>query len=116
MKVFIDNSVGGYNPLTEGLFYRIYSGGTAGPTTKVQATDLTAQAGGQVSFVIGDATGPNNIDAVQLFMGSGTVKIPVIEFNITQEFAAQPLGLDFTATLSDKDGDTHQDAFSVALA
>jgi hypothetical protein len=117
MKVFIDNSVGGYNPSTEGLFYRIYyDDGSVSSTTKVNATDLTPAAGGQVTFQITSAHNANDIDAVQLFMGSGTVKIPVIEFNISQTFAAQSLAMNFTATLADGDSDTHQDAFKVAIA
>jgi hypothetical protein len=117
MKVFVDNSVGGYDPLTEGIFYRIYyDNGTISSTTKVEAADLTPQAGGQVSFLIGALNGPNDIDAVQLFMGSGTVKIPVIEFNITQTSPAQSLAMNFTATISDNDSDTKTDTFSIAIA
>ncbi|WDZ81683.1 DUF5801 repeats-in-toxin domain-containing protein (plasmid) [Ensifer adhaerens] len=115
MKIYIDNSVGGYNPSTEGIFYRVYySDGTVGDIS-AKVTTLTPEAGGQVSFFVGSTSGPNNIDAVQLFMGSGTVKIPVIEFSITEQHPAQPLDLDFTATLFDNDNDSHQDTFSVDL-
>ena len=54
------------------------------------AGDCCGSHGGSwrsVSFVIGDPEGSNDIDAVQLFMGTGTVKIPEIQFTVTTEFA-----------------------------
>jgi hypothetical protein len=117
MKVFIDNSVGGYNPATEGVFYKIYyADGTSSGTTKVGAADLTSEAGGQKSFLISSVHNANDINAAQLFMGSGTVKIPVIEFNISEAHAAQSLAMNLTATITDNDNDTKSDAFSVAIA
>jgi hypothetical protein len=83
--------------------------------TEVEETDLTAEAGGQVSFVIGDPMGDSNIDGVQLFMGTGTVKIPVIEFTITQEFDPESLDMDFIATIVDDDDDSSTDTFSIDL-
>jgi hypothetical protein len=116
MKVFIDNSVGGYDNPPEGLFYRVYfTDGSIGSITEVKETDLAAEAGGQVSFVINDDPIDNNIDGVQLFMGTGTVKIPVIEFTITQEFDPESLDMDFTATLVDDDDDSSTDTFSIDL-
>ena len=108
------------DPATEDLFYRTYTRNpdntvTTGPTTKVLAGDLTSIAGGQKTFTIGSATGASNIDAVQLFMGSGTVKVPVIDFFVTQQFAGQPTEMNFTATLSDNDSDTNSDTFKVAV-
>src|SRR5688500_8441169 len=69
MKVYIDNAVGGYDTATEALYYTIYyeNGTTSGPT-RVLSADLTAEAGGQVSFGIA-RQGSQLIDAVQLTMG-----------------------------------------------
>ena len=120
VKVFIDNSVGGYDNPPEDLWYRVYSDDGAGGTSVgglIEVTDaiLTAEAGGQVSFLIGNPLGDNDIDAVQLFMGTGTVKIPVIEFTITEEFDPESLDMVFTATLVDNDDDSNTDIFSIDL-
>jgi hypothetical protein len=64
-------------------------------------------------FVIDGGT--KQIDAVQLTMGAGTVKIPVIQWTIEEEFNPQPLSLDFTATLFDGDDDFDSDTFSIDL-
>ncbi|WP_128922361.1 DUF5801 repeats-in-toxin domain-containing protein [Bradyrhizobium nanningense] len=121
MKIFIDNSVGGYDPTTEGLFYRTYTRNadnsiTAGAITKVASTDLHPEAGGQVSFVIPSVDQKNDLDAVQLFMGSGTVKVPVIEFSISTTINPEPLNVNFTATITDGDNDTKSDPFSIHVA
>ncbi|PAU54094.1 hypothetical protein BZL43_21180, partial [Pseudomonas sp. PICF141] len=116
MKVFIDNSVQGYNPATEELYYTIYyaDGTTSGAPTKVLAADLTPEAGGQTSFVIekADAT---LIDAVQLTMGLGTIKIPVIEFIQQTESLASDVQLTFNATVTDRDGDSATSTFDANL-
>ncbi|WP_292325612.1 DUF5801 repeats-in-toxin domain-containing protein, partial [Mesorhizobium sp.] len=121
MKVFIDNSVGGYDPSTEGIFYRTYTRNadntiTVGAITKVESADLHTEAGGQMSFIIPSIDQKNDLDAVQLFMGSGTVKIPVIEFNISNTFNPEPLDMNFTATIADGDNDTTSDPFSIHVA
>ncbi|TIQ33457.1 MAG: hypothetical protein E5X48_23520 [Mesorhizobium sp.] len=121
MKVFIDNSVGGYDPSTEGIFYRTYTRNadnsiTVGAITKVESADLHQEAGGQVSFVIPSIDQKNDLDAVQLFMGSGTVKIPVIEFNISNTFNPEALDMNFTATIADGDNDTKSDPFAIHVA
>ncbi|MDN3557047.1 beta strand repeat-containing protein [Halomonas maura] len=115
VKVYIDNSVGGYDNPPEELYYLVYDadGNTEGDPILVTDTDLSPEAGGQVSFVIGDPEGENNIDAVQLFMGSGTIKIPVIEFTTSESFDPEDLAMNFTATLEDGDQDTATDTFSV---
>jgi hypothetical protein len=118
VTVFIDNSVSGYNPATEDLYYTVYyTDGTVSAPTRVTAGMLdpvtTGVAKGGVSFDIDG--GLKQIDAVQLTMGEGTIKIPVIAFSVEQVFAPEPLHLDFTATLVDVDGDSHQDTFSVDL-
>jgi hypothetical protein len=113
MKVFIDNSVGGYNMATEDLYYRTYySDGTVSATTEVNT--VTPEAGGQVSFTI-QREGTKQIDAVQLLMGRGDIKIPVIQFITETENLASDVKLDFSATVTDKDGDTATDAFSANL-
>ena len=111
VKVLIAaNGGASYNPATEELFYLKYDadGNPVGTPTLVTADDLTTEADGKLSFVIGDPEGPNNIEAVQLFMGTGTVKIPEIQFTVSTTFEAEPVQLDFTATLVDGDGDTNR--------
>ncbi|WP_217360921.1 hypothetical protein, partial [Ruegeria sp. HKCCA5426] len=116
VKVFIDNSVGGYDNPPEDLWYMIYfaDGTTSGPI-EVLDGDLSPEAGGQESFVVGDPMGPNNIDAIQLFMGQGTIKIPVIEFTTSQEFSPEPLQMTLNATETDGDTDTDTDGFTIDL-
>ena len=114
MKVFIDNSVGGYNTATEDLYYRTYySDGTVSATTEVNT--LTSEAGGQVSFTI-QREGSKLIDAVQLLMGRGDVKIPVIQFITETNNLADGIKLDFTASIADGDGDTASSSFVANLS
>ncbi|SCY49192.1 DUF5801 repeats-in-toxin domain-containing protein [Nitrosospira sp. Nsp13] len=115
MKVFIDNSVGGYDPTTEELYYKIFfDDGTNSGNIKVLSGDLTAEAGGQTSFAI-DTQGSKLIDSVQLTMGKGTIKIPVIEFIQATENLASDVKLDLTASLTDADSDTATSDFSIDL-
>ncbi len=117
MTVIInDQTNGGYTPANEDLFYRIYyADGTVSAPVKVLAGDLTAAGKGLVSFTVGDPEGSNDIDAVQLYMGTGVIKIPTIEFTTSETFDPEPLRLDLTATLFDGDTDSSEDAFSVDL-
>ena len=83
VTVFIDNSVGGYNPATEDLYYTVYyTDGTVSAPIEVTAAMLhpvtSGVAAGGKSFDIDG--GDKQIDAVQLTMGVGTIKIPVIQF------------------------------------
>jgi len=113
MKIFIDNSVAGYNTATEDLYYRIYyADGTTSNLTEVNT--LTPEAGGQVSFLI-QKEGSSLIDAVQLTMGRGDIKIPVIEFIKETENLASDVKLQFSATLTDKDGDSASSTFDANL-
>ncbi|WP_249684651.1 DUF5801 repeats-in-toxin domain-containing protein [Pseudomonas sp. RC2C2] len=113
MKVFIDNSVGGYNTATEDLYYRIYyEDGTF--SNLIEVNTLTPEAGGQVSFLI-EKQGTALIDAVQLTMARGEIKIPVIQFIQETESLASDIKLAFNATLTDKDGDTATSAFDANL-
>ncbi|QXH64660.1 hypothetical protein KSS91_22325 [Pseudomonas azerbaijanorientalis] len=113
MKVFIDNSVAGYNTATEDLYYRIYyADGTN--SSLVEVNTLTPEAGGQVSFLV-QMEGTTLIDAVQLTMGRGDVKIPVIQFIQQSESLASDVQLAFSATLTDKDGDSATSTFAANL-
>jgi Domain of unknown function (DUF5801) len=118
VKVFIDNSVAGYSVATETLYYRVfYNDGTSSALVDVNgsaAAPLTAEAGGQVSFTINTQPGLL-IDAVQLIMARGEIKIPVIEFNRITDTLASDVQLAFTATLTDGDGDTAVSAFAANL-
>ncbi|MGG7651085.1 DUF5801 repeats-in-toxin domain-containing protein, partial [Pseudomonas sp. ES4] len=116
LKVFIDNSVQGYDPATEELYYTIFyaDGTTSGSPTKVLAADLTSEDGGQTSFLI-ERVDSKLIDAVQLTMGLGVIKIPVIEFIQESENLASDLQLAFSATLTDKDGDSATSTFDANL-
>ncbi|WPN60375.1 DUF5801 repeats-in-toxin domain-containing protein [Pseudomonas sp. P9_31] len=113
MKVFIDNSVGGYNTATEDLYYRAYyEDGTF--SNLIEVNTLTPEAGGQVSFLI-QSDGTKLIDAVQLTMARGEIKIPVIEFTHETESLASDVKLAFNATLTDKDGDSATSTFDANL-
>ncbi len=114
VKVFIDNSVAGYNLATETCLPRLLPDGAVSASTEVNAADLTAEAGGQVSFDI-NSRRCKLIDAVQLVMGRGEIKIPVIEFTSETDTLASDVQLDFTATLTDGDGDTATSAFAASL-
>ncbi|MNO49085.1 hypothetical protein D3C76_394290 [compost metagenome] len=113
MKVFIDNSVAGYNTATEDLYYRIYyADGTF--SDRIEVNTLTPEAGGQVSFLV-EKAGTTLIDAVQLTMGRGDIKIPVIQFIQQSESLASDVQLAFSATLTDKDGDSATSTFDANL-
>ncbi|WP_097303985.1 T1SS-143 repeat domain-containing protein [Pseudomonas chlororaphis] len=116
MKIFIDNSVQGYDPATEELYYTIYfdNGTTSGAPIKVLAANLHAEAGGQTSFTV-QWDGSHLIDAVQLTMGKGTIKVPVIQFIKEVQSLASDIQLVFNATVTDKDGDTATSAFDANL-
>ena len=113
MKVFIDNSVAGYNTATEDLYYRIYYADGSN-SSLVEVNTLTPEAGGQVSFLV-QKEGSTLIDAVQLTMGRGDVKIPVIQFIQQSESLASDVQLAFSATLTDKDGDSATSTFAANL-
>ncbi|QQZ39842.1 hypothetical protein IF690_17515 [Pseudomonas sp. SK3(2021)] len=113
MKVFIDNSVGGYNTATEDLYYRVfYEDGTF--SNLIEVNTLTPEAGGQVSFTV-EKSATSLIDAVQLIMARGDIKIPTIVFTHETESLANDIQLAFNATITDKDGDTATSAFDANL-
>ncbi|MBV4463701.1 hypothetical protein KVG95_10190 [Pseudomonas sp. SWRI79] len=113
MKVFIDNSVAGYNTATEDLYYRIYyeDGSTS---DLIEVNTLTPEPRGQVSFLI-EQEGSLLIDAVQLTMGRGDIKIPVIQFIQETESLASDIQLSFNATVTDRDGDSASSTFDANL-
>ena len=120
VKVYIDNSVGGYDNPPEDLWYRVYYTDGTYDELLTEVTGgpsgiLEPEAGGQQSFTIGDPNGPNIIDAVQLYMGEGTVKIPVIAFTTSQEFDPEALTLNMEGTLTDGDFDSDADTFTIDL-
>ena len=116
VKVFIDNSVGGYDPTSESLYYVAYydDGTTSGAPIKVLAGNLQSEAGGQKSFTVQTAAG-KMIDAIQLTMAEGMVKIPTIQFIRQVENLASDVKLAFNATVTDKDGDAATSAFTANL-
>jgi hypothetical protein len=118
VKVFIDNSVSGYTPATESLFWTLYytDGSTSGAPHKVVASEILAgaKANDPVHFDVQAAAG-KTIDAIQLTMDTGTIKIPFIEFVTTIDAPANDLQLAFQAILTDGDSDTASSSFVANL-
>jgi hypothetical protein len=116
MRIFVDNSVQGYaHSKGEELYYTIYySNGDIDEETLVTA-DLGITVKGQANSFLIEATGGREIDAVQLTMGKGDVKIPHIVFATTTESLASDIKIDFTATMTDGDGDEAASDFATAL-
>ncbi len=114
-KVFIDNSVTGYDFAGgERLYYRVfYIDGT--DSGQILVNHNVATTGHlPVPFTIDG--GGKLIDAIQLTMATGVVKIPYIEFITQTNSLADGLKLDFTATIADKDGDTASSDFVANLS
>ena len=118
LRVFIDNSVGGYTPATESLLYTLYytDGTTSGAPKKVLASDIVAgaKANDPVHFDATAAAG-KTIDAIQLTMDSGTIKVPYMEFITVTAAPANDMQLSFQAVLTDGDGDTASSNFVANL-
>jgi hypothetical protein len=115
MEVFVDNSVGGYaftgtGAKAELLYYRVFYEDDNDATTDdftdylpvEQNLGLTnkGQAG---SFVVDG--GARQIDAVQLTMAKGDLKIPHIVLSTETVSLASDILMDFTATIYDGDDD-----------
>ncbi|HEY6609988.1 MAG TPA: DUF5801 repeats-in-toxin domain-containing protein, partial [Pseudomonas sp.] len=113
VRVFIDNSVTGYDYTGgERLQYRVfYENGTWSNYTTVVG-DLGKGTLPQYFEI--DGAG-QKIDAVQLTMLYGEIKIPNIQFVTVTESVAKDISLDFTASLTDADGDTVSSNFSADL-
>jgi hypothetical protein len=107
MEIFVDNSVGGYAVSATGdkheeLYYRVYyEDGTSDDNLTLVDDDLGLKNQPN-SFVIDG--GEKQIDAVQLIMNVGAVKIPHIVFQQETTSLASDILLDFTATIHDADG------------
>jgi len=118
VKVYIDNSVSGYTPATESLSWTLYytDGSTSGSPVKVLAGDIIAgeKSNLPVHFDVQAAAG-KTIDAIQLTMDSGTIKVPYIEFVTEIAAPANDLQLAFQAILTDGDGDTATSNFLANL-
>jgi Domain of unknown function (DUF5801) len=115
VKVYIDNSVAGYDFATEDLYYRVYyTDGSVSSLVEVNAVTAGAKANDPVSFLI-QREGTKLIDAVQLIMGRGEIKVPVIEFTKEVETLADDVRLNFAATVTDGDSDTATSNFSTTL-
>jgi len=115
VEIFIDNSLQGYSHTDgERLYYKAFfeDGTNSGNILVTDDLGLTNK-GQEASFVVDG--GGQLIDAVQLTMASGDVKIPNIVFVQETEVLASDIKLDFTATVTDGDGDTATDSFSADL-
>jgi hypothetical protein len=113
VRVFIDNSVTGYDyDGGERLQYRIFY--DDGDVSDYQTVVGNLGKGALPKFFEIDG-GDKKIDAVQLTMLYGEIKIPNIQFDTEIEALANDISLDFTATLTDKDGDTATSSFSADL-
>jgi hypothetical protein len=113
-KVFVDNAVTGYDYTGgERMYYRLfYADGTESGQVLVDKNvganhvteSFTVDGGGKL------------IDAIQLTMASGVVKIPEIQFITQINNLANGIKLDFTASLTDGDGDTASSSFMTNLS
>jgi Domain of unknown function (DUF5801) len=120
VRVFVDNSVSGYKYTpgpgsggNERLYYTAYYADGTNSGLVLVTTDLNTNAAAPKYFDIDG--GAKKIDAVQLTMAKGDVKIPNIEFITEIEGLANDIILDFTASLTDGDGDLVTSNFSVDL-
>lgn len=109
MTIFVDNSVGGYAFTATGdkheeLYYRVYyEDGTFSPGLILVDENLGLPNKGQATSFFIDG-GDKEIDAVQLTMNQGAVKIPHILLSQETTSLASDILLDFTATIHDADG------------
>jgi hypothetical protein len=125
VEIFVDNSVGGYAFTATGakheeLYYRVFYTDDQDATTDdftdyiLVAEDLgLANKGQDVSFIVDG--GARQIDAVQLTMSIGDLKIPHIVFSVETAALSSDILLDFTATIQDGDDDSATSDFSAAL-
>lgn len=114
-KVFIDNAVTGYNYTGgERLYYRLFYADTTDSGLVLVDKNVATTTHVPQSFTIDG--GGKLIDAIQLTMASGVVKIPEIQFITQINNLANGIKLDFTATLTDGDGDTASSSFLANLS
>jgi hypothetical protein len=114
-KVFIDNAVTGYDYAHgERLYYRVlFADGT--DSGQVLLTSNVASSGHVPAPFTIDGGG-KLIDAIELTMATGTVKIPEIQFITTTNNLADGLLMAFDATIHDGDGDAATSSFTAKLA
>jgi hypothetical protein len=116
LKVFVDNSVTGYSYTAgERLYYKAFYTDGSNSSNVLVTTDLGLTNKGQPGFFTIDGGG-KIIDAVQLTMAKGDMKIPEIQFITQTNSLANGIKLDFTATIVDRDGDTASSAFVANLS
>jgi hypothetical protein len=116
MEVFVDNSVQGYS-FTGGerLYYRVfYDDGSFDADYTLVGTNLGLPNKGQATSFVIDG-GSLLIDAVQLTMAKGDVKIPHIVFATEATSLASDILLAFSATVTDGDGDSATSTFAANL-
>jgi hypothetical protein len=114
--VFVDNSVQGYS-FTGGerLYYRVfYDDGSFDADYTLVGTNLGLPNKGQATSFVIDG-GSLLIDAVQLTMAKGDVKIPHIVFATEATSLASDILLAFSATVTDGDGDSATSTFAANL-
>ncbi len=142
VKVFVSKTAGGFSPpgsgatlaKTDYLYFNLYDevGNNTGPIlvlaeNRMNEADVANGGTGENlwSFTIDintleedfGITGDfgNFIDALQLTMGFGNIKIPRIEVVVRGDNPPNDIFLDFSATLTDADGDTATSAFAIDL-
>lgn len=117
-KVYIDNAVSGYKS-PEVLQYRIFyedDGDTDTPDVSDWMTaPYTLLGSGKEKYFEIDGADGRIIDAIQLWMVEGTIKVPVIEFTVSSIVSVDPLYFDLTATITDGDTSTSASQFSIAI-
>jgi hypothetical protein len=103
-----------YNAKTDLLYYNVFdAAGNNSGHILVDASKVTDN-GDTWSFEI-EWNGNYLIDAVQLTMAFGDIKIPEIQFTSGSTELASDIFLDFSATLTDEDGDSASSAFAIDL-
>jgi hypothetical protein len=141
VKVFISKTAGGFLPpvedgvpqegataaKTDYLYFNVYDeeGNSIGPilvTSDMVFDEADVAAGGtgenlwSFTVDIDDlALAGSSIDAIQFTMGFGDIKIPKIEVVVRGDEPPNDIFLDFSATLTDADGDSATTDFAIDL-
>jgi hypothetical protein len=141
VKVFISKTAGGFLPpvedgvpqegataaKTDYLYFNVYDeeGNSIGPilvTSEMVFDEADVAAGGtgenlwSFTVDIDDLVLTGNfIDAIQFTMGFGDIKIPKIEVVVRGDEPPNDIFLDFSATLTDADGDSTSTDFAIDL-
>jgi hypothetical protein len=145
VKVFISKTAGGFLPpfedgvpqegataaKTDYLYFNVYDelGNSIGPilvTSDMVVDESDVAAGGTgenlwsftvdiVDLTLSEELTGNFIDAIQFTMGFGDIKIPKIEVVVRGDEPPNDIFLDFSATLTDADGDSATTDFAIDL-